>query len=425
MATLSPVKVEVHAGSANGSAAPLAPPPVIILNMFYSGLGIARDMAGKGVRVVGLSSDRKIYGNFTRLCEVRWAPNSQEEPGDLAAMLLKLSSELGGAVIFPTRDADVLLLDRFRDVLSPHYRLAIPPSDCLLRVMNKHALAVAALGAGIPVPRTALVSSRADLDRVESEVGFPCVLKPVVAADWRGTENWEKVGARKAIRVNDKHELEREYEVLSEIDGEVLVQQWISGSSDEIVILGGHVRKGGELLDYFTARKLVQSPDDCGTGCLVASEPIPEIIELSKRLCRALEYQGMAEIEYKYDRESREFRLIEINTRHWDWHRLGSASGINLSWTAYCDWTGHSLDSQAKPVARAKWIAEDALLIYMLRGLYRRRLRVGDVWKKLSGRRVYGISDWNDPWPGFRYGLREFLPNIAKSFLRITSGGLS
>jgi D-aspartate ligase len=425
MATLSAVKVQVPAGSANGAAAPLAPPPVIILNMFYSGLGIARDMAGKGVRVVGLSSDRKIYGNFTRLCEVRWAPNSQEEPGDLAAMLLKLSSELGGAVIFPTRDADVLLLDRFRDVLSPHYRLAIPPSDCLLRVMNKHALAVAALGAGIPVPRTALVSSRADLDRVESEVGFPCVLKPVVAADWRGTENWEKVGARKAIRVNDRDELKREYEVLSEIDGEVLVQQWISGSSDEIVILGGHVRKGGELLDYFTARKLVQSPDDCGTGCLVASEPILEIIELSKRLCRALEYQGMAEIEYKYDRESREFRLIEINTRHWDWHRLGSASGINLSWTAYCDWTGHSLDSQAKPVARAKWIAEDALLIYMLRGLYRRRLRVRDVWKKLSGRRVYGISDWNDPWPGFRYGLREFLPNLAKSFLRITSGGLS
>ncbi|HZZ15004.1 MAG TPA: hypothetical protein VFE08_03485, partial [Candidatus Sulfotelmatobacter sp.] len=105
MATVSPVKVQVHVGSANG--APVAPPAVIILNMFYSGLGIARDMAGKGVRVVGLSSDRKIYGNFTRLCEVRWAPNSQEEPGELAAMLLKLSSELGGAVIFPTRDADV------------------------------------------------------------------------------------------------------------------------------------------------------------------------------------------------------------------------------------------------------------------------------------------------------------------------------
>jgi predicted ATP-grasp superfamily ATP-dependent carboligase len=291
--------------------------------------------------------------------------------------------------------------------------------------MNKHALAMAAQGAGIPVPRTALVSSQADLQRVEMEVGFPCVLKPVVAADWRGSENWRKVGARKAIRVNDREELEREYTLLSEIDREVLVQQWIPGSSNQIVVLGGYVGSGGELVDYFTARKLVQSPDDCGTGCLVASEPIPEIIDLSKRLCRALDYEGMAEIEYKYDSESREFRLIEINTRHWDWHRLGSASGINLSWTAYCDLTGRPVDSQPKPVIRAKWIAEDALLIYMVRGLYRRRLRFRDVWKKFSGRRVYGILDWNDPWPGIRYCLLEFLPDLAKSFVRIASGGAS
>jgi D-aspartate ligase len=382
MATLSPVKVQACADPvAESMIPPLASPAVVILNMFYSGLGIARDMAGKGVRVLGLSADRTIYGNFTRLCEIRWAPNSQEEPAELAAMLLKLSSELRGAVIFPTRDADVLLLERYRDTLSPHYRLAIPPSDCLLRVMNKHALAVAAESAGIPVPRTTVVSSRAELHRVEMEVGFPCVLKPVFAVDWRGAENWRKVGARKAIPVNDRHELECEYERLSEIDREVLVQQRIPGSSDQIVVLGGYVRSGGELADYFTARKLVQSPDDFGTGCVVESEQIAEIIALSKRLCRALDYEGMAEIEYKYDSESREFRLIEINTRHWDWHRLGSASDINLSWTAYCDLTGRSLDSQPRPVTRAKWIAEDALLIYMLRGLYRRRLRVRDVWK--------------------------------------------
>ena len=41
------------------------------MNMFYSGLAIARDLAGTGVRVIGLSSDRKAYGNFTRFCEVR------------------------------------------------------------------------------------------------------------------------------------------------------------------------------------------------------------------------------------------------------------------------------------------------------------------------------------------------------------------
>ncbi|HET7208493.1 MAG TPA: hypothetical protein VFI95_18095, partial [Terriglobales bacterium] len=62
-------------------------PPVVILNMFYSGLGIARQLAGRGMRVIGLSADRSIYGNFTRLCEVRQAPNSNDDPEGLREFL--------------------------------------------------------------------------------------------------------------------------------------------------------------------------------------------------------------------------------------------------------------------------------------------------------------------------------------------------
>src|SRR5262245_2330405 len=116
-------------------------PPVVILNMFHSGLGIARQLRGTGARVVGLSADPKVYGNFTRLCEVRRAPNSQEEPEHLAEFLMGAASELRGAVIFPTRDADVLFLDQFRSTLEPLYKLAIPSRPALCRVIDKAVLA--------------------------------------------------------------------------------------------------------------------------------------------------------------------------------------------------------------------------------------------------------------------------------------------
>jgi D-aspartate ligase len=398
-------------------------PPVIILNMFYSGLGIARDLKGRGGPVLGLSADPKIYGNFTRCCEVRTAPNSQEQPEQLFQMLLRLSAEFHGAVIFPTRDADVLFLDRFRVELERHYRLAIPPHDRLMRVMNKYALATLAQEAGIPVPRTSLISCLADLALAQREVGFPCVLKPVLAVNWRGKESWIKAGARKAVRIDDTASLEREYKVLSGIDPEVLMQEWISGNAEQIVVLGGYVRAGGELAQYFTARKLVQSPDDFGTGCLVESVEIPEIVELSRRLFRGLGYEGMAEVEFKHDSVSGEYRLIEINTRHWDWHRLGSASGINLSWTAYCDLVGRDTGSEPRRTLSAKWIAEDALFVYLLRALYRRRVRISDVVHKLSGPRVYAVSSWSDPQPGLRYWVQEFLPGLAKSCWQGFFGG--
>src|SRR5215831_8655207 len=106
-------------------------PPVLVMNLFYTGMGIARDLSRTGVRIIGLSAHRNGAGNHTRLCEVRRSPNSQEQPELLADFLLAASAELRGAVIFPTRDFDVLFLDRYREMLGPHYRLAIPPQASL------------------------------------------------------------------------------------------------------------------------------------------------------------------------------------------------------------------------------------------------------------------------------------------------------
>lgn len=399
-------------------------PTVVILNMFYSGLGIARQLAGKGIRVVGLSADRSVYGNFTRLCEVRRAPNSKDDPEGLREFLLR-AADLEGAVVFPTRDADVVFLDRFRSQLQPKYCLAIPPADCLRRTIDKHELAGIALDAGIPVPRTFQVDSAEELDRICAEVGFPCVLKPVSSFQWHEGDAWQRVGSRKAIRIGNREALLSEYRQIAEVTPQVLVQEWIPGGVDQIVVLGGYVGDNCELLSYFTARKILQSPDDCGTGCIVRSEPINEIVGPTKRLFRALRYQGMAEVEYKCDARTGEYKLIEINTRHWDQHQLGDASGVNLSWVSYCYLTGRSIPASTGSVAVATWIAEDALLLRLLRSIFHPDLRVPHLRAKLSGPRMYSILAGRDPLPFVRYFCATVLPDLPlkaarrlRSFLR-------
>ncbi|HEV2991800.1 MAG TPA: hypothetical protein VG759_25415, partial [Candidatus Angelobacter sp.] len=203
-------------------------PPVIIMNMYYSGLAIARDLAGAGIKVIGLSSDRSIYGNFTRFCEVRRAPSSQAEPEQLAEYLQNASDELHGAVIFPTRDADVVFLDQYRERLA-NYLLSIPSRKALGLVLNKGLLARTAHSAGIPVPRTVVVRSAAELKLVSEGIGFPCVVKPVSAHLWHGGNRWETVGCRKAFRVDSPETLQQEYQQVAAVSPEVLVQEWIPG----------------------------------------------------------------------------------------------------------------------------------------------------------------------------------------------------
>src|SRR5437867_4616910 len=90
-------------------------PTAIVMNMFYTGLGIARSLGEHGIPVVGLTAQHRIYGNFTRHAKVVFCADSRREPEALVAYLVKLGQELGNrAVIFPTRDDDLVFLDRFR-----------------------------------------------------------------------------------------------------------------------------------------------------------------------------------------------------------------------------------------------------------------------------------------------------------------------
>jgi predicted ATP-grasp superfamily ATP-dependent carboligase len=268
-----------------------------------------------------------------------------------------------------------------------------------------------------------VVSAASQLVAAADHVGFPCVVKPVRSVDWRQGDNWNLVGGRKAFRADNLAELEREYQRISRVRAEVMLQEWIPGSADEIVVFGGYVNESSEPLAYFTARKIVQSPEDFGTGCVVASEPITELIDLSVRLCRELGYQGMAEIEYKRDARDGEFKLIEINTRHWDWHQLAEASGINLSWVAYRHLRGQEMEPEHKPIMHAKWVAEDALLTHIAAGVYRKQFRPLKLCKQVSGRRIYAIFSWKDPVPLLRYSASVVIPTLAKAALNKIRGG--
>ena len=398
-------------------------PAVIILNLSYSGLAIARSLRRKNIRILGLSSNPGRAGNFTRCCQVQIAPDSQERPAELLSFMMGLTQEFAGAVVFPTRDADVVFLDRFRKELSSKFRLCLPSKSSLASTLNKKDLACVARQAGVPTPNTIAVHCVADLGRVPEEVGFPCVVKPVSSVDWRSSQSWAKAGCRKAFLANDAEQLRREYEQVSLAHPCVLIQEWVPGPTENIVVVGAYVNENSEPIEYFTARKLLQSPDDFGTGCVVASEDIPELLEPSRVLWKALQYRGLAEIEYKQDNRTGEYRLIEINTRHWDQHQLGEATGTNLTWTAYCDLAGLEVAVSRRPYRRIKWVAEDAVILYVLQTALGRPRSTVKLLKFLKGRRMYAVFAWYDPGPLLHYIVCGLLPFLGRSlWKRITRG---
>ncbi len=422
-------------------------PPVFVMNTYYSGLGIARNLRGRGVEVYGLSFDSSALGMRSRFfAAIYEVPDGRDEPEALYRRLLEIRRTHSEApVIFPTRDFDVLFLHEYRERLSPHYH--VPQSTAVPILLDKMELANAARAHGIRTPLTVVCRSMEELEARLPVLRFPVVVKPRFAYQWRAKGAWEAVGARKAFLVEDPDELRREYQQLSTIGPEILVQEYISGEDTDIVVCAGYANEAHDLVAYFTAKKLRQSPPLFGTGCAVEATDVPGIIPITRHLLRVCGYTGLAEVEFKHDKSSETNYLIEVNPRHWDQHELGTLAGVNLSWVAYQEMIGRTVAPQT-PLYTAstqyKWIAEPEVLMLLLRNAYTRVQSTGGATVRsrlagwlaavrsvfaeadflLRGRRIFATFHPGDPVPSMLLFLRT-LRELFRVVVRRAIGAAS
>ncbi len=394
-------------------------PAVVVLNLAHTGLGIIRNLHPWRVPVVGVTADPKMFGNHTRLAEVVFGPDSMSAPDELLDFLCRLAQRFPSKpVLFVTRDHDVLLVERFRDVLHKHFLLPIPMPGVLEQIVDKWKMVQIADRVGLKVPRTYHISSWEQLEKLASQLPYPCVVKPVSSFHWRGGQRWERVGRRKAFRVDSPAPLLAEYRTLAEAHPEVLIQEEIPGPDDNFFVFGGYFDRNSRLRGGFGARKILQYPPTFGTGCLVESAQAPAIRDYSVLLLQGLRYHGIAEVEFKQDARDGSFKFIEVNPRHWDWHRLGTACGVNLSALAYWDLTGQEPPEQNRQVqGPVKWVAEDAFSNLVFQALRDKQIRWGQFVSYLRGRKTYGIFSINDPLPFFYFLFRSWLPQLTRKIL--------
>ena len=390
-------------------------PPVVILNMAHTGLGIARNLRAQDVPVYAVTAKRALAGNYTRYAKLLLSPDSAEAPEELASFLCNLAKRLAAKpVLFSTRDQDVLFIERFREVLKEYFLMPIPAAGVLTRLLDKVEMAEAAKTVGVPLPRTRLLKSRHELEQGQHDISFPCVVKPVSSLEWRGEREWNLIGQRKAFAVQSQAELLDEYRTLEQVTPEILVQELIPGPDSNLFTFGCYLDRKGQLKGSFFGRKLLQYPVGFGTGFLLESAAPSVVQEYSLRILQSVQYRGVAECEFKLDPRDHEFKFIEVNVRHWDQHRLSTACGVNLTELAYLDVIGRDVAKRVPHGIGIKWIADDSFLMMVPQMLLGREITLAKVLALVRGRRVHGLFSLRDPRPFVIFLVRSFLPIVAR-----------
>ena len=155
----------------------------------------------------------------------------------------------------------------------------------------------------------------------------------------------------------------------------------------------------------FSGHKLRQYPHAGGSCLAGVSAWRDDLAEAALRLLQELRFHGVSQVEFKRDPRDGRFCLMEVNARHWKWHGLAAACGVNLSLAAYRDAIGEPFVAP-RQTDGVKWIVANKDVPLALLEIAKRQRSAGwSTCGSLRGTRIDGLHSLRDPLPGLLNAL--------------------
>src|SRR3989441_7091985 len=366
----------------------------LVIGGSIRGLSIARSLGRHGVPVwvTAARGDRlATLSRYTRRT-LPWITGSPEEQ---VGYLLRQARDhpLDGWALFPTVGRSAALLSRFRRELATRFRVTTPDWDVLRWAYDKRLTYRLAAQKSV-APRWPLCpASEADLEAVDGP--FPVILKPAVKA------NANRFTADKAWPAESRDRLLARYrEARTLVPPDlILVQEMIPGGGEAQFSFTA-LCSDGRTVASLTARRTRQYPIDFGHGSsFVETVEVPEIEEPARRILAAIDYAGLVELEFKYDRRDRRYKLLDFNPRVWTWVPLCDRAGVDYPYLLWRMMLGDRVSAvRGRPGGR--WVRMITDVPAALQEILRGRLGVAAYLRSLLSLLEFALSAADDPWPG-------------------------
>jgi len=382
-------------------------PAVVLQVSWANGLDIIRDLAAEDVPLLAVDDNPRALGLHSRLAAGMVCPDPREDEEAFIMFLEQLGPRLPRrAVLFPTHDQYIWPISKNAKRLERWYLIPFSRWETMQRLHDKREQLETAKRVGVDIPKTVFVDGDDDLARGADEIGFPAIFKPVESLAF-------KIRFRRhVLEIGSRDELLRVYDKVRDC-GTLMLQDIVPGGDEELYTLGSYLDARSRPLAQFTGHKLRQHPPRFGHVSMAASLWVPELAEAGLRLLHELGYHGVSQVEFKRDPRDGRYRLMEVNARHWMWHSLATACGVNLSLAAYRDAIGDPYVARRQSDG-LKWVvsltdARDAFSRWR-----RGDEKFGPWLRSYRGVRVDGLYSLKDPLPGALLTARQLRTMITR-----------
>jgi len=338
---------------------------------FRKTLAVVRSLGRKGVEV---TVGERTYLNtsfFSKYCSRRLIyPSPRRYPDRFIECLLAEIKKNPIDCLFPMEEETLLLIAKYRSEISKHTYLLIPDLEKIEFVRDKGNLIRFAEAHGIPVPKTLYspptltsVSSRTDLPHERlchnsvhgsrtsprTEYGMlknnHLAVRPEHVEGRMANDDTVFEGGREKegyvikprissgsfgiVYVKKKEDLVSSYQSVHQRYPFPLIQEYIPDGEGTFGF-SALFDESSSVKAAFVHKKLRMYPVQGGPSTLREGVEHPQIMELGLSLLKALNWAGIAMVEFKVDPRDGIPKLMEINPRFWGSLQLAIFSGVDF-----------------------------------------------------------------------------------------------
>lgn len=285
-----------------------------------------RSLARQGHQVIAGESRAWSKAGWSRYCSGSFQYASPENDAEqFLADVAGEAQKASGTLVLPMTEATTLLVSARRERFAQvGIRLVLPAHADLLRAFDKQAIMELGRSLGVATPKTHLVSSAEELSAFAKTIQFPVVLKPRTSQEQSAHGAVRRTG--RPSYAKNASAATAAFTQMRQNCSAVLVQEFVKGTGTGYFALMKH----GELRAEFAHRRIRDlHPTGSGSVLRESIRPLPQIREISLAMLRALNWHGVAMIEFLL-RDDNVPVLLEVNGRFWHSLPLACYAGVDF-----------------------------------------------------------------------------------------------
>ena len=392
-----------------GDRRPTAPPdldpalPVLLVRVVanfpiqHHVVGVIRTLGRAGVPVYAVTEDGVTPASTSRYLTGQVKLSSGGEP-DQSALLDRLIEVIDGLPARPmlvcTDDEAAVLVAEGATALTGRAIFPVVPPELPRQLSSKHGLYEICQRYGVPTPATSSVSTGDDLETALANMTLPVVVKQ--ADSWSRLTRPVVTGSTVLRTAVDVGRLRAAFDRWPE-GSPVIVQEYLPDDDAEDWFVHGYCTASSSVAPVFTGRKYWSWPPRTGMTAYARTESNEELERAVRDLCRRIGYRGIFDTDWRYDRRTGTYHLLDFNPRVGGQFRMfEDDGGVDVVRAMHLDLSGRASDP-GRQVVGERFLSENLGLARVgitvtIRSLPRSLARLPARGSPGSPRMTYGPS---------------------------------